>query len=103
MGLLDKFKETLTIEEGLEQFKETPGAILVDVRSVDEYEEGHLPNSVNMPLNRLAAISLPKETPLFVYCLSGARSRRAADFLRKTGYDVVNIGGIVDYSGELVK
>ena len=103
MGLLDKFKETLTIEEGLDQFKETPGAVLIDVRSEEEYEEGHLKDSMNIPLNKLAAISLPKETPLFVYCLSGARSRRASVFLRKTGYDVINIGGIVDYSGELVR
>ena len=103
MSLLDRFKETLTIEEGLEQMKETEGAVLLDVRSEDEYKEGHLEGSINIPINRLAAISISKETPLFVYCLSGARSKRAATFLKAAGYDVVNIGGLVDYSGELVK
>lgn len=40
---------------------------------------------------------------LFVYCLSGARAGRAVAFLQKTGYEAVNIGGISNYKGTLVR
>lgn len=51
--------------------------MLLDVRSEGEYAEGHLEGSVNIPPNKPAGIDPPKETPLFVYCLSGARAGRA--------------------------
>lgn len=94
--------ETLIIEEGLQKLNETENAVLLDVRSTEEYHEGHLEGSLNIPINRLPTISLPKETPIFVYCLSGARSKRAADFLNKIGYTATNIGGIASYHGRLV-
>ncbi|EGG83612.1 hypothetical protein HMPREF9477_00987 [Lachnospiraceae bacterium 2_1_46FAA] len=94
--------ETLIIEEGLQKLNETENAVLLDVRSTEEYHEGHLEGSLNIPINRLPTISLPKETPIFVYCLSGARSKRAADFLNKIGYTATNIGGIAGYHGRLV-
>lgn len=94
--------ETLIIEEGLQKLNETENAVLLDVRSTKEYHEGHLEGSLNIPINRLPTISLPKETPIFVYCLSGARSKRAADFLNKIGYTATNIGGIAGYHGRLV-
>lgn len=94
--------ETLIIEEGLQKLNETENAVLLDVRSTEEYHEGHLEGSLNIPINRLPTISLPKETPIFVYCLSGARSKRAADFLNKIGYTAINIGGIAGYHGRLV-
>lgn len=94
--------ETLIIEEGLQKLNETENALLLDVRSTEEYHEGHLEGSLNIPINRLPTISLPKETPIFVYCLSGARSKRAADFLNKIGYTATNIGGIAGYHGRLV-
>lgn len=99
---MDLFKKAPTIEEGLAKMAEIPGAVLLDVRSEQEYGEGHLEGSINIPVNKLPAISLPKETPIFVYCLSGARAQRAAVFLQKMGYDAVNIGGIADYNGKLV-
>ena len=94
--------ETLIIEEGLQKLNETENAVLLDVRSTEEYHEGHLEGSLNIPINRLPTISLPKETPILVYCLSGARSKRAADFLNKIGYTATNIGGIAGYHGRLV-
>lgn len=94
--------ETLIIEEGLQKLNETENAVLLDVRSTEEYHEGHLEGSLNIPINRLPTISLPKETPIFVYCLSGARSKRAADFLNIIGYTATNIGGIAGYHGRLV-
>lgn len=102
MGILDLFKGTPTLDEGLEKMKEVPNAVLLDVRSEDEYREGHVEGSINIPLNKLAAINLPKENPIFVYCLSGGRAGRAAAFLNKMGYEAVNIGGVSNYSGKLV-
>ena len=72
--------EMLKIEEGLQKMKETENAVLLDVRSTEEYHEGHLEGSVNIPINRIPTISLPKETPIFVYCLSGARSKERRTF-----------------------
>lgn len=92
--------------KGVELYSQTENAVLLDVRSEAEHKEEHIPNSVNIPLNRLpkAEETIPdKNTPLFVYCLSGARSRRATAVLEKLGYtNVTNIGGINSYAGVLV-
>lgn len=103
MGLLDFFKGAPSIEEGLEKMKEVPNAVLLDVRSEQEYQDGHLEGSINIPINKIAGINFSKDTPLFVYCLSGARAGRAVAFLQKTGYEAVNIGGISNYKGTLVR
>lgn len=91
------------LAQGLEQAKATPGAVVLDVREEQEYAKGHVPGSVNLPLGRVAAISLPQQTPLFVYCLSGARSRQACAELRQLGYQAVNLGGVMGYKGPLVR
>lgn len=102
MGLLDLFKNNMpTLEEGLEQMKSVKDAVLLDVRSEQEYMEGHIPGSVNFPINKLPTFDMAKETPIFVYCLSGGRANRACAFLQKQGYDAVNIGGIAGYKGTL--
>lgn len=102
MALSELFNGTPALAEGLEKMKEVEGAVLLDVRAEDEYQEGHVEGSINIPLNKLAAISLPKETPLFVYCLAGGRAEKAVKFLKKAGYDAVNIGGVKGYEGTLV-
>lgn len=56
MGLFDIFRTT-DINEELKIMKETPGAVLLDVREVDEYEEEHIPDSVNIPLSNLEQIN----------------------------------------------
>ena len=71
------------LARGLEQASATPGAVVLDVREPQEYAQGHVPGSVNLPLGQVASISLPRQTPLFVYCLSGARSRQACAELRQ--------------------
>lgn len=104
MALFDLLKEK-DINQGVEEWKATTGAILLDVRSRDEYSEGHIPGSRNIPLNELAAAAdgmAKKDTPVFVYCLSGGRSKRAVAFLKKIGYaNVQNIGGINSYKGKM--
>ncbi len=85
--------------KGIEQFQNTPGAVLLDVRTREEYNERHVPGSVNLPLSELEQISYAKTTPLFVYCHSGARSSQACRYLKQKGYQAENIGGIVSYRG----
>ena len=73
----------------------------------EEYADGHIPESRNLPLQTLGRTELlppARETPLFVYCLSGVRSRQAAGLLRRMGYtDVTDLGGICNYRGKVVK
>ena len=102
MGLLSLFRltEEVTMDQGVKEAGETAGAVLLDVRTREEYADGHVPGSVNIPLNQLETISYGKDTPLYVYCRSGARSGRAVQVLKKSGYEkAVNIGGIMDYHG----
>lgn len=102
MGLFDRLQDMPNLEEGIKKVQETPGAVLLDVRSVEEYRQGHLEGSVNLPINQIPTIDISKDTPIFVYCLSGARSKRAEKFLQKNGYQAENIGGLAGYKGKLV-
>lgn len=93
------------INQGAAECRATPGAVLLDVRTPREYREGHIPNSVNLPLQDLSGgrpVPAGKATPLFVYCHSGARSRQAVTLLEQMGYTRVNnIGGIAAYKGKV--
>lgn len=95
------------INEGVEDFRATQGAVLLDVRNPEEYAAGHIPGSVNLPLPAIAEASeriADKSTPLFVYCLSGGRSSSAVSALEKMGYtNLTNIGGIRAWRGEIEK
>jgi rhodanese-related sulfurtransferase len=70
-----------------------PDAQLIDVRSAEEFNNGHLKNAINMNVNnnelKDRSIYLDKEKPLFVYCYSGGRSAKACDYFRKMGFKIV--------------
>lgn len=104
MGIFDFFKQP-DINRGVQEFKNTEGAMLLDVRTPQEYREGHIPGSKSLPLQQLdkiGSIAENKDTILYVYCHSGARSRQAANIMQHMGYtNVHNIGGIVSYRGKL--
>ncbi len=104
MGLFDFFRQP-DINEGVKEFKTVPGAVLLDVRTAQEYREGHIPGSVNVPLQSIdkgVSAAANKDTALFVYCYSGSRSRQAVGMLQRMGYaNVTNIGGISAYSGKV--
>ena len=77
-------------------------ATLVDVRTPGEYSQGHIPDALLIPLDRLAfeaPVKLPdKEAKLLIYCLSGNRSRTAVSILSRNGYtDVHDLGGITSW------
>ena len=78
----------------------TEGAVLLDVREDDEFRAGHIPGAVNVPLSLISSIDIPKDRPLYVYCLRGSRSKSAVGALRQMGYaDAKSIGGILSYKG----
>ena len=104
MGFFDFFRQP-DINQGVTDFRNTSGAVLLDVRSPQEYREGHIPGSQNVPLqtiDKVRTVVENKDTPLYVYCHSGARSRQAVQRLGQMGYrNVTNIGGIAAYRGKV--
>ena len=104
MGIFDFFKHP-DINQGVQEYKNAAGAVLLDVRTPQEYREGHIPGSQNVPLQQLdkvEEVTENKDAVLYVYCRSGARSRQAVSLLQAMGYtNVRNIGGIAAYSGKV--
>ena len=104
MGFFDFLKQP-DINRGVMEYRDTNGAVLLDVRTPQEYREGHIPGSKNVPLqtiDKISSVADNKNIPLFVYCYSGARSRQAASMLQHMGYtNVQNIGGIAAYRGKV--
>lgn len=82
--------------------------LIIDVRNKDEYNSGHIQNSMNIPLDYLSSninyISNYKNSPVVVYCKAGIRSEDAANYLIQEGFTQIYVlrGGIDNYSGKLV-
>ena len=78
-----------------------PSAPLLDVRTPGEFAQGHLAGAVNVDVSspdfveRVRAMGLPPDGPVYLYCRSGARSGQAAQVLRQLGHaGAVNVGGL---------
>ncbi len=85
---------------------EKPGVQLVDVRTAEEYANGHIPAAVNIDVlqpdfaKRIA--TLDKERTVALYCRSGRRSKSAAEQAVKLGFKVVELdGGVLSWQGKL--
>jgi len=104
MGFFDSFRRP-DINQEIEDYQKSNGAVLLDVRSPSEYREGHIPGSKNVPLHDIDNVDSVVEnidTVLYVYCHSGVRSSQAVEQLKEMGYtNVRNIGGIAAYSGKV--
>ncbi len=78
----------------------TAGASLLDVRTKEEYEDGHFEGATLFPLQDIESGRLPdvaKDTTIYVYCRSGNRSSQASQLLKKAGYtNIVDLGGLSD-------
>jgi rhodanese-related sulfurtransferase len=74
------------------------GAVLLDVRTLAEFVDGHAEGAKNVPLQQLSArlSELPEDRPVVVYCRSGGRSAAAASLLRRHGYSVHDAGGLTN-------
>ena len=81
-------------------------AIIIDVRSIPEYENRHIKGAVNIPvdnidINTLEELITSKQSNIIVYCASGNRSKRAANIISQFGYtNVFDLGSINVWSGE---
>ncbi len=75
------------------------GALLLDVRTPQEFAEGHVPGAKNIPVQELAQriAELGAARRVVVYCRSGGRSASAAQILRQAGHDVLDVGPMSAY------
>ena len=98
----------VSMQEGLDFMKSDTNYILLDVRRIDEFEEGHIPGAINIPNEAIGTKEI-KELPdknktIYVYCRSGYRSKQASHKLVELGYtDIIEFGGIIDYFGKIEK
>ena len=84
------------------------GYIIIDARTQEEYDQGHIPGAILIPEYEIADRAekelLDKNQLILVYCRSGRRSKIAAEELVKLGYtNVKEFGGIIDWEYEIVK
>jgi rhodanese-related sulfurtransferase len=95
-------------EEAKKRLSNEQGIILLDVRTKEEYDTGHIKDAMLIPVDNLEEDALKnlkdKEAPIFVYCRSGNRSISAANILVELGYkNVYNLGGLRDWPYEVIK
>ena len=96
----------ITAEEAKQIMDTEEGYIILDVRTQEEYDEGHIPVAILIPNTEIEARAeeeLPdKDQLIFVYCRSGRRSKLAAEALVELGYtNIKEFGGIIDWSYEV--
>lgn len=98
---------SLPMAQAMENIKGDTSIRLVDVRSPEEYRDGHIPGSISIPLDQLSRIEqlIPdKNATIYAYCHSGSRSGMAVGALGRMGYtNAKNIGGIMSYRGQLAR
>ncbi len=80
--------KNLSASELNQMVKDGPGLVLVDVREPWEYQQGHVPNTVHIPLGQLPAkwSKLDPQQPTVLICEHGSRSQSAAAFLERNGF-----------------
>ena len=84
--------------------QENTNYIILDARTIEEYNEGHIPNAICIPnetIDETVITKLPnKDQLILIYCRSGNRSKQAALKLQQLGYtNLVEFGGIIDWEG----
>ena len=79
------------------KIKSNPTAVILDVRTPEEFAEDHLARAINIDVNspdfEKQAAKLDKKKPVYVYCLGGVRSKKAAGILKRNGYQAVSMSG----------
>lgn len=80
-------------------------AIVIDVRSIEEYNREHIEGAVNIPLDMINNVDYELDETIIVYCQSGMRSMEAAKMLSKLGYtNLYNLdGGLLNWGFDLIK
>lgn len=97
----------ISSDEAAEMMQTKSGYIILDVRTQEEFDAGHIPGAICVPnesIDTTEPLELPdKDQLILVYCRSGRRSKEAAQKLADMGYtNIVEFGGIIDWTGETV-
>lgn len=92
----------------IENYSNLENTFIIDVREEDEFNQGHLINSYNIPLSKINGIEysdeINKDSKIIVYCRSGNRSKLAQEKLNELGYrNVYDMGGIINWPYDVVK
>ena len=111
-GATDDATENVKEEDGyqtvdLEDIEalQDEGDVVMDVREVDEFAEGHIIGAINVPLSEIQngeRAGLDKDQTYVVVCRSGSRSQTASEILFDEGYDVINVSeGMSTWQGDV--
>lgn len=100
----------ISMDEAKKIFESDANAayIILDARRPDEFAKGHIPGAINVANESIGA-EAPAELPdknqlIYIYCRSGNRSKQAVEKLAALGYtNIVEFGGIIDWTGEIEK
>ena len=97
----------ITQQEAKALMDSNTGWILLDVRTQEEYDSGHIPGAVLLPNETIGVTEIPslpdKSQMILIYCRSGNRSKQAAEKLEKLGYtNLYEFGGIISWPYEIV-
>ena len=95
----------ITAEEAKQIMDSQEGYIILDVRTQEEYDEGHIPGAIQISHEEIEAraeqVLTDKDQLILVYCRSGRRSKIAAEALAELGYtNIREFGGIIDWPYE---
>ena len=106
-GMAEEYYRQISQEEAQRILDEEADFILLDVRTEEEYDEGHIPGAINIDNEDIGTGELPelpdKDQMILVYCRSGRRSKEAAEKLAALGYtQVLEFGGIMTWPGEVI-
>lgn len=96
----------ITAEEAKEIMDSVEGYVILDVRTQEEYDNGHIPGAILIPDTEIKTkaeeVLTDKEQLILVYCRSGRRSKQAAEALVELGYtNIKEFGGIIDWPYEV--
>lgn len=97
---------SMSCDEFYQEYKRKKVSAILDVRELDEFAAGHIPNAKHLPLSLLMekVQDLAIEPTYAVICHSGARSNMACQILASQGYQVINVlGGMSAWKGEIVQ
>ena len=99
----------LTQEDWVSQFEADDKAVMLDVRSEDECDQGIIEGSINIDFHKGqefidAVAALDKNKNYYIYCRSGARSGKTCEIMNELGFENVYnlVGGIIEWNGDIV-
>lgn len=95
----------ISMDEAVSMMETEQDYIILDVRTLEEFKEKHIPGAICVPNETIGNAEIPslpdKEQMILVYCRSGNRSKQAAQKLADMGYtNIYEFGGINDWTGE---